>query len=96
MFAPASNKDDIDARLNEYLERSDTGLTFRRLNRGWYAFRRADDRNPPSSDRGVEISIINGKLMARLEPTTHEKGWNNGKLGPIERFCAHFAQMEGE
>jgi len=94
--ASPPQRDDIDVRLNEYLARSDTGLTFRRLNRGWYAFRRADDRNSPSSDRSVEVSIVNGKLMARLEPTTHEKGWNNGKLGPIERFCAYFAQAGGE
>jgi len=91
----ATQRDDIDLRLTEFLERSDTGLSFRRLNRGWYAFRHVDDRSPPSSDRGVEVSIVNGKLMARLEPTTHEKGWNNGKLGAIERFCAHFAHVDG-
>lgn len=84
-------KDEIDVKLQEFLERSDCGLGFRRLNRGWYAFRRADERSVPSGDRSVELSIINGKLMARLEPSTHHPGWNNGKLGTIERFCAHIA-----
>jgi len=89
---PQSAKDEIDGRLHEFLERSDAqrdcGLLFKRLNRGWYAFRRRDERGPQSNDRSVEISIVNGKLMAKLEPSTHDPGWNNGKLGTIERFCA--------
>jgi len=85
---PPSAKDEIDGRLHEFLERSDCGLLFRRLNRGWYAFRRKDERGPTSNDRSLEISIVNGKLMAKLEPSTHDSGWNNGKLGTIERFCA--------
>mmetsp|Transcript_75603 Transcript_75603/g.138226 ORF Transcript_75603/g.138226 Transcript_75603/m.138226 type:complete len:475 (+) Transcript_75603:91-1515(+) len=84
-------KDEIDIRLREFLERSETSLTFRRLNRGWYAFRRPDEKGPLSNDRTVELSITNGKLMAKLEPTTHDAGWNNGKLGPIERFVAHMS-----
>lgn len=84
---PQSAKDEIDGRLHEFIERSDCGLLFRRLNRGWYSFRRQDERGPQSSDRSVEISIVNGKLMAKLEPSTHDAGWNNGKLGTVERFC---------
>lgn len=83
-----SAKDEIDGRLLEYLDRSDCGIIFRRMNRGWYSFRRKDDRGPRSEDRSVEISIVNGKLMAKLEPSTHDPGWNNGKLGTVERFCA--------
>jgi len=85
---PQSAKDEIDGRLHEFLERSDCGLVFRRLNRGWYSFRIKGERGPTSSDRSVEISIVNGKLMAKLEPSTHDNGWNNGKLGPVERFVA--------
>jgi len=85
---PQSAKDEIDGRLREYLERSECGLLFRRLNRGWYSFRIRGERGPPSNDASVEISIVNGKLMARLEPSTHDAGWNNGKLGTIERFVA--------
>lgn len=77
-----SAKDEIDGRLHEFLERFNCGLTFRRLNRGWYSFRCNGDR----ADRSAEISIVNGKLMARLEPSTHDPGWNNGKLGNLERF----------
>lgn len=85
---PQSAKDEIDGRLREFLERSESGLLFRRLNRGWYSFRVKGERGPVSSDRSVEISIVNSKLMARLEPSTHDPGWNNGKLGTIERFAA--------
>lgn len=85
---PHSAKDEIDGRLHEFLERNDCGLLFRRLNRGWYSFRCKGDRGPASNDRSVEISIVNGKLMARLEPSTHDNGWNNGKLGTVERFVA--------
>lgn len=87
-------RDEIDVRLTEFLERTpDNILTFRRLNRGWYAFRHYGERGPLCNDRSVELSVVNGKLMAKLEPTTHEAGWNNGKQGPIERFVAHFASL---
>jgi len=80
-------KDDIDARLNDFLDRSGCQLSFRRRNKGWYSFRVEGERQ----DRSVEVSITNGKLMAKVEPSTHDPGWNNGKLGPIERFVAHFS-----
>jgi hypothetical protein len=82
----AAATDDIDVRLQELLRRLNSRLVFRRMNRGWYAFRRAADYEECS----VEISIVNQKLMARLEPSTHDPGWNNGKLGSIERFIACF------
>lgn len=84
-------KDDIDSRLLDYLEQSDSALTFRRMNRGWYAFRRMDDVGPIAGDRCVELSLVNNKLMAQVEVQTHERGWNNGRPGAIERFVAHFA-----
>merc|ERR1712070_320567 len=84
-------KDEIDSRLLDFLEQSDCTLTFRRMNRGWYAFRRMDDVGPTSGDRCVELSLVNNKLMAQVEVQTHERGWNNGRPGAIERFVAHFA-----
>lgn len=86
-------KDEIDNRLLEFMDSSDCSLLFRRLNRGWYGFRRPDEKGPWSSSRTVELSIVNGKLMAKLEPSTHDEGWNNGKLGPIERFVASMTAM---
>lgn len=82
-----TGKDDIDSRLNEYLDRAECNIHFRRLNRGWYAFRRPND----DTDRNVEISVVNGRLLVRVEPSTHDPGWNNGKLGPIERFVSTFS-----
>ena len=84
-------KDEIDSRLLDFLEQSNCALTFRRMNRGWYAFRRMDDVCPASGDRCVELSLVNNKLMAQVEVQTHERGWNNGRPGAIERFVAHFA-----
>jgi len=84
-------KDEIDSRLLDFLEQSDCALTFRRMNRGWYAFRKMDDVGPASGDRCVELSLVNNKLMASVEVQTHEKGWNNGRPGAIERFVASFA-----
>lgn len=79
--------DEIDTRLHEFLERTECLISFRRLNRGWYVFRGGED----DQDRHVEFSIVNGKLMAKVEPSTHDAGWNNGKLGPIERFVTAFS-----
>jgi len=36
----------------------------------------------------VSACFVNGKLMVKYEPSTHDPGWNNGKPGPIERFVA--------
>lgn len=91
---PASSRiknDEIEPRLREFLEKSKCNLIFRQLNRGWYSFRRADDgRN--AEERSVEVSIVNGKLMVTMQPSTHEAGWNNGKPGPIERFVAKHSE----
>jgi len=87
------SRDEVEPRLREFIEKTKCGLIFRQLNRGWYAFRRADDKGPQSNDRHVSISIINGKLMVTLEPSTHDPGWNFGKPGPIEKFVAkHFEE----
>jgi len=86
-----NSKDEVDARLLEWLDRNECDLEFRRLNHGWYAFRHIEDRLPLTNDQTVELRIVNNKLMAKLEPTTHDAGWNNGKLGPIERFVAAFS-----
>jgi len=88
-----SAKDDVDAKLLDFLQNTDCNLVFRRKNRGWYLFRHADESGKPSSnDRSVEMSIVNGKLMARVEPSgPHDKGWNNSKLGPVERFVNFFS-----
>jgi len=82
------SRDEVEPRLREFIEKSNCNLIFRQLNRGWYAFRRADEKGPQSNDRHVAISIINGKLMVTLEPSTHDPGWNFGKPGPIEKFVA--------
>jgi len=82
-------KDEIDTRLQEFIEKSACNINFRRLNRGWYAFRRLDDQE--AYERNVELSIVNGKLMAKVDATHHDAGWNNGKLGPVERFVTHFS-----
>jgi len=82
------SRDEVEPRLREFIEKSKCGLIFRQLNRGWYAYRRADEKGPQSNDRHVAISIINGKLMVTLEPSTHDPGWNFGKPGPIEKFVA--------
>jgi hypothetical protein len=82
------SQDEVEPLLREFIEKSKCNLIFRQLNRGWYAFRRADEKGPQSNDRHVTISIINGKLMVTLEPSTHDPGWNFGKPGPIEKFVA--------
>jgi len=88
-------QDDIDIALRTFLERGNCGLTFRRMNRGWYAFSRPGERNP-GGDRMVELSMVGGKLKARMEPSSHEKGWNNSKAGDIDRFCAYIVQVDDE
>lgn len=95
LISPAARrgqKDEVEPRLREFLEKGKCNLIFRQLNRGWYSFRRADEKGPQSNDRHVEISIINGKLMVKLEATTHDPGWNFGKPGPIEKFVAKHAE----
>uniref|UniRef100_A0A7S2AIG0 Uncharacterized protein n=1 Tax=Alexandrium andersonii TaxID=327968 RepID=A0A7S2AIG0_9DINO len=91
---PASAKgDEVDARLLDYVARSQCSLQFKRLNRGFYAFKRADEPGPIPADRTIEISIVNGKLMVKMEPSSHDPGWNNGKAGPIERFVLKMGEL---
>lgn len=93
--ASARARDEVDARLEDFCRSGAQGtVVFRKVNRGWYMASRSDEQGPRALDRTVELSLINGKLLARLEQTSHEKGWNNGKHGPIERFCAYFSQLE--
>mmetsp|Transcript_6062 Transcript_6062/g.13423 ORF Transcript_6062/g.13423 Transcript_6062/m.13423 type:complete len:390 (-) Transcript_6062:142-1311(-) len=83
---PAVAKDDIDVRLQDFVERSECNLAFKRLNKGFYTVRRPG----ANADHHVEVSIVNGKLMVKLESSTTEPGWNNGKLGPVEKFVAFY------
>jgi hypothetical protein len=86
--------DEVEPRLREFLEKTSCLMDFRQLNRGWYAVRPTDPRDPSKwiYDRYVEVSIVNGKLMVTMEPSTHEPGWNHGKPGPIEKFVAKYAE----
>eukprot|EP00408_Alexandrium_pacificum_P027963 CAMPEP_0171183546 /NCGR_PEP_ID=MMETSP0790-20130122/15333_1 /TAXON_ID=2925 /ORGANISM="Alexandrium catenella, Strain OF101" /LENGTH=487 /DNA_ID=CAMNT_0011648523 /DNA_START=100 /DNA_END=1565 /DNA_ORIENTATION=+ len=93
---PASAKDEIDSRLLDYVSRSECGIVFKRLNRGFYTFRRGDENGPVSADRTIEITIVNGKLMIKMEPSSTHPGWNNGKAGPIERFVTKMMAEERE
>lgn len=94
-YTDLAGKDDIDSRLLGWLEQNGASLTFRRKNRGWYAFRRTDETGPLSADRCVELSIVSsGKLMAKVEPSANDAGWNNGKCGAMERFVAYFSALE--
>lgn len=89
----AQAKDDIDLRLLEFLERTDCTLQFKRMNRGWYKFLHPDDPPSAANNQHVELSIMNGKLMAKVDPGSHhERSWNNGKRGPIERFVMAYSQ----
>lgn len=77
-------KDEVDTKLSEYLASSPhCQLEFCRLNQGWYQFRHVD---AAIETKCLEMSIVNGKLMVKFEPTNHDRGWNNGKVGPIDRF----------
>jgi len=88
----AGKLDEVEPRLREFVEKTACLMDFRQLNRGWYAVRPTDPRDPSTDDRYVEVSIVNGKLMVTMEPSTHEPGWNHGKPGPIEKFVAKFAE----
>mmetsp|Transcript_41892 Transcript_41892/g.98200 ORF Transcript_41892/g.98200 Transcript_41892/m.98200 type:complete len:405 (-) Transcript_41892:25-1239(-) len=77
-------KDEIDERLVEYLESSRCPLHFKRVNRGWYQFW---SMGKAGQRRHVELSLVNGKLVARSEASMQEEAWNCGKPGAIERFA---------
>jgi len=80
-------KDEIDARLQDFVDRSECSLIFKRLNKGFYTVKRVD----ASDLNHVEVSIVNGKLMVRLDSSTTDPGWNNGKLGSVEKFVAFYS-----
>jgi len=85
--------DEVEPRLREFLEKTACSMDFRQLNRGWYAVRPTHPQAAATDDRYVEVSIVNGKLMVTMEPSTHEPGWNHGKPGPIEKFVAKYAEQ---
>lgn len=84
------SRDEVEEKLSEYLANSPhCMLEFCRLNQGWYQYRHATDSSVPQ--KCIEMSVVNGKLMVKLEPTSHDKGWNNGKPGHIDRFVSQFS-----
>lgn len=84
------SRDEVEEKLSDYLANSPhCKLEFCRLNQGWYQYRHATDSSVPQ--KCIEMSVVNGKLMVKLEPTSHDRGWNNGKLGPIDRFVSQFS-----
>lgn len=94
-YTDPAGKDEIDSRLLGWVDRNGCSLTFRRKNRGWYTFRRVDETGPASRDKCVEFSIVgSGKLMAKVEPSANDAGWNNGKSGTMERFVAFYSALE--
>eukprot|EP00439_Symbiodinium_sp_Y106_P086844 s244_g36.t1 len=65
-------KDEVDTKLTEYLASSPhCQLEFCRLNQGWYQFRHVDTA---METKCLEMSIVNGKLMVKFEPTNHDRG----------------------
>ncbi|CAE7827859.1 unnamed protein product, partial [Symbiodinium sp. CCMP2456] len=65
-------KDEVDTKLTEYLASSPhCQLEFCRLNQGWYQFRHVD---AAMETKCLEMSIVNGKLMVKFEPTNHDRG----------------------
>lgn len=91
LSASTKARDEIDARLLEFLSVSKCPLRFRRVNRGWYQFFTVGVPMKPALAKHVEVSIVNGKLMMRMEASTHDPGWNGGRPGAVERFVAAFS-----
>eukprot|EP00929_Paragymnodinium_shiwhaense_P034354 TRINITY_DN18710_c0_g1_i3.p1 TRINITY_DN18710_c0_g1~~TRINITY_DN18710_c0_g1_i3.p1 ORF type:complete len:410 (-),score=56.68 TRINITY_DN18710_c0_g1_i3:84-1235(-) len=63
---PKVQRDEIDSRLQEFTEKQ-PGLVFRRLNRGWYAFKReGDPRGVPSNPdcSRQQVHVRNGQVNA--------------------------------
>lgn len=71
--------DDIDVRLEEFYNKTNSAVPFKRINRGFYKF----------GGTLVELDIVNLKLVARTED-----GWNRGKFSAIERFLQVYEEIE--
>eukprot|EP00746_Dinoflagellata_sp_MGD_P030997 gnl/MRDRNA2_/MRDRNA2_173627_c0_seq1.p1 gnl/MRDRNA2_/MRDRNA2_173627_c0~~gnl/MRDRNA2_/MRDRNA2_173627_c0_seq1.p1 ORF type:complete len:538 (-),score=82.43 gnl/MRDRNA2_/MRDRNA2_173627_c0_seq1:15-1562(-) len=74
-------KDEIDQRLLDFLKETGCPMKFKRVNKGFY----------DTEGHHVELSVISGKLMVKLEGTSVDQQWNRGKFGPIERFIAAYS-----
>lgn len=75
-------KDEIDLRLLEFLKETHCPMRFKRVNKGFY----------DTEGHHVELSVISGKLMVKLEGTSVDLQWNRGKFGPIERFISAYSE----
>lgn len=73
-------KDEIDRMLMEFIKETQCPMKFNRVNKGFY----------DTAGHHIELSIISGKLMVKLEGTSVDLQWNRGKFGPIERFVAAY------
>ena len=74
-----SSDDPVDVRLAEFFNSTACGVSFQRINKGFYRFGKTV----------VELEIVNHKLMARTED-----GWNRVKFGPIEKFMSTYEPLE--
>lgn len=63
--------DEIDNRLADVYNQTNSAVQFRRINKGVYIY----------GTLQVEVAIINHKLMVK-----DDGGWNRGNFGPIEKF----------
>lgn len=80
---PSAN-DEVDVLLRSMLADVGSDMQLKRMNKGWYQF---------GLGRSVEVSIVNGKLKARVEASgPGDEGWNRGKLGDMEKFIATFSR----
>jgi hypothetical protein len=80
-YSSGDPDDNIDVRLAEYYNSTNSAIQFKRINRGFYRF----------GETIVELDIVNHKLMAKTED-----GWNRGKLAPIEKFMGQYENIERE
>jgi len=81
LYKALDKGDEIDLRLEDFYNMTNSAIPFKRVNRGFYKF----------GETTVELKIVNNKLMAQTED-----GWNRGKFGPIEKFITCFETLERE
>eukprot|EP00397_Hematodinium_sp_SG-2012_P053935 GEMP01064712.1.p1 GENE.GEMP01064712.1~~GEMP01064712.1.p1 ORF type:complete len:347 (+),score=104.79 GEMP01064712.1:96-1136(+) len=80
-YTAVNRNDNIDVRLEEFYNSTNSAIQFERINRGWYKFGKTL----------VELELINHKLMAKTD-----EGWNRGKHGDVEKFLVTFEPIERE